>query len=154
VRVTDDESVRCECGNTGCLEALAGGRALLRQARELGIEVESGRDIVRLALAQNAEVQRLIRDAGRVLGEILASLVNALNPATIVIGGDLAAAHEQLFAGVREVVYQRSTPLATRHLAIVPSQLGDRAGIIGAAVLAIEHVLSPELVDRAVQAEQ
>jgi hypothetical protein len=56
-------------------------------------------------------------------------------------------AHEQLFAGVREVVYQRATPLATRHLEIARSTLGDRAGTTGAAVLAIEHILAPAFID-------
>jgi predicted NBD/HSP70 family sugar kinase len=90
---------------------------------------------------------RLIRQAGRHLGEVLASLVNALNPKVIVIGGDVAEAHEQLFAGVREIVYQRSTPLATRQLEIVRSSLGDRAGIIGAAAMAIEHALDPDALN-------
>ena len=71
----------------------------------------------------------------------------------IVIGGDIAHAHEQLLAGVREVVYQRSLPLATRHLRIVRSQLDDRAGVIGAAVMVIEHVLSPAAIDIAIAAQ-
>jgi predicted NBD/HSP70 family sugar kinase len=68
-------------------------------------------------------------------------------PAVVVIGGDLAHAHEQLFAGIRAVVYGRSLPLATRYLRLVPSELDDRAGVFGAAVMAAEHVLSPEAVE-------
>ena len=71
----------------------------------------------------------------------------------IVIGGDIADAHEHLLAGIREVVFQRSLPLATRDLRIVTSQLGDRAGVVGAAIMVIEHVLAPEAVDRAVQGD-
>ena len=59
--------------------------------------------------------------------------------------------HEQLLAGVREVTFQRSLPLATRDLRTLPSELGDRAGIIGAAIMVIEHVLAPDVVDRVVQ---
>jgi predicted NBD/HSP70 family sugar kinase len=70
-----------------------------------------------------------------------------------VIVGDVAQAHEQLLAGIREVVYQRSLPLATRQLRIVRSQLADRAGVIGAAVMVIEHVLSPATIDAAIAAE-
>jgi predicted NBD/HSP70 family sugar kinase len=147
MRVPGYDDVVCECGNAGCLEAVAGGRALARQARALGYDTPSSRDVVTLARAHQADVVRLVREAGRVLGSVLAGLVNALNPQVIVIGGDIAQAHEQLFAGVREAVYQRSTPLATRHLEIAPSTLGDRAGITGASVLAIEHVLSPAYVD-------
>jgi glucokinase len=51
---------------------------------------------------------------------------------------------EHLIAGVREVVYTRSMPLATEHLAIVPSAAAENAGVIGAGMLAIEHALSPE----------
>jgi predicted NBD/HSP70 family sugar kinase len=141
------EDVICECGNTGCLEAVAGGRALARSVRELGFEARNSRDVVVLARAQNPQVARLIRDSGRVLGGVLAGLVNAFNPGVIVIGGDVAEVHEQLFAGVREIVYQRATALATQHLEIAGSTLGDRAGTIGAAVLATEHVLSPAFVD-------
>jgi predicted NBD/HSP70 family sugar kinase len=88
-----------------------------------------------------------MRESGRVLGEVLAAAVNFSNPSVIVIGGDAADAHEQLLAGVREVVYQRSLPLATRHLRIIPSQLGDRAGVRGASVMAVERALAPAAVE-------
>ena len=59
----------------------------------------------------------------------------------------MAHAHEQLIAGVREVVYRRSTALATRHLEVVRSRLDDRAGVIGCAVTVIEQILSPGAID-------
>ena len=92
-----------------------------------------------------------MREAGRSLGEVLAGCVNFFNPEVVVIGGDMAQVHEQLLAGVREVTFQRSLPLATRDLRTLPSELGDRAGIIGAAIMVIEHVLAPDVVDRVVQ---
>jgi predicted NBD/HSP70 family sugar kinase len=150
VHVAGHDDVVCACGNTGCLEAVAGGRALARRLRELGLEAESSADVVRHVRAGQPEAVQLVRQAGRTLGEVLAACVNLLNPTVIVIGGDVAEAHEQLLAGVREVVYQRSLPLATRSLRIVRSQLGDRAGILGAATAVIEHVLSPEAVDAVV----
>ena len=153
IRLPDHDDVVCECGNVGCLEAVAGGRALIRASRALGHEVASSRDVVALVRAHDLETVRLVRQAGRDLGEVLAGLVNALNPEVIVIGGDIAAAHEQLFAGIREVVYQRSTALATRKLQIVPSQLDDRAGVVGAAGMASEHLLSPEELDARVAGE-
>jgi predicted NBD/HSP70 family sugar kinase len=85
---------------------------------------------------------------------VLASAVNFFNPSVIVIGGDLGGVHEQLLAGVREVTFRRSLPLATGNLRTVPSELGDRAGAIGAAIMVIEHVLSPEAIDAAIQAKQ
>jgi predicted NBD/HSP70 family sugar kinase len=147
IAVAGHDDVVCECGNVGCLEAVAGGRALARAARELGFDARNSRDVVALARAQHGEIVRLIRQSGRLLGDALSGLVNALNPSVIVIGGDVADVHEQLFAGVREVVYQRATPLATRHLEIARSTLGDRDGAMGAAVLAREHVLSPAFID-------
>ena len=75
-----------------------------------------------------------------------------LNPAVIVIGGDLAGAGEPLLAGIREVVYRRSLPLATGSLRIVPSELGDVAGITGAAVMVIETILSPAAIDALISA--
>jgi predicted NBD/HSP70 family sugar kinase len=92
-----------------------------------------------------------VRDAGRCLGEVLAECINFFNPGAIVIGGDISEAHQQLLAGVREVAFGRSLPMATRDLRMGCSQLGDRAGVIGAAIMVVEHVLSPETVDRAIQ---
>ena len=83
---------------------------------------------------------------------MLAACVNMLNPAVIVIGGDLAQADEPLLAGVREVVYRRSLPLATGRLRIVASRLDDGAGVVGAAVMVIESVLAPDAVDAALVA--
>jgi predicted NBD/HSP70 family sugar kinase len=152
ISVAGRDDVTCRCGNVGCLEAIAGGRALARQLTEAGVEAAGSRDVVRLARAGHPLAVRLIRVAGRALGEVLAGAVNFFNPAVIVIGGDLADAHEQLLAGVREVTYRRSLPLATHDLLTVPSRLGDRAGVIGAAVMVVEHVLAPEVVDRALSA--
>ncbi|MGH2736142.1 MAG: ROK family transcriptional regulator [Actinomycetota bacterium] len=153
IRVTDDPSVVCTCGNTGCVEAVAGGGAIARRLAALGVDAHNSRDVARLARHGHPEAVRLLRDGGRKLGEVLAAGVNFFNPALIVIGGDIAGAHDQLFAGVREIIYQRSLALATRHLRVVRSELGDRAGIIGAAVMAIVHVLSPEAIDAAIAAD-
>ena len=151
IRATSSEDVICRCGNIGCLEAIAGGQALADRLAEAGRDAANSRDVVRLVRDGDATAIRMVRDAGRTLGEVLAGTVNFFNPAVIVIGGDIAEAHEQLLAGVREGIFSRSLPLATRDLRIVPSRLGDRAGITGAAITAIEHVLSPAAVDRTLQ---
>ena len=65
-----------------------------------------------------------------------------------MLGGSIARAGEHLLAGVREVVYQRSIPLATQHLAIVQSQGGERAAVLGAAIMVAREVLSPSSIDR------
>jgi len=152
IRATDDPDVVCRCGNIGCLEAIAGGQALAQRLAESGQEAANSRDVVRLVREGHAGAIRMVRDAGRTLGEALAGAVNFFNPAVIVVGGDIAEAHAQLLAGVREGILSRSLPLATRDLTIVPCRLGDRAGVTGAAIMAIEHVLAPGAVDRLLQA--
>jgi predicted NBD/HSP70 family sugar kinase len=151
IRATSSEEVICRCGNIGCLEAVAGGQALAERLAAQGADARRSRDVVRLVRSGDPTAIRMVRDAGRTLGEVLAGTVNFFNPAVIVIGGDIAEAHEQLLAGVREGIFSRSLPLATRDLRIVPSRLGDRAGVIGAATMAIEHVLSPAAVDRSLE---
>jgi predicted NBD/HSP70 family sugar kinase len=150
IRVAGHDDALCRCGNTGCLEAVAGGGAMARRLTDLGLRAENARDVVGLARGGNLEAVRLVRQAGRLLGEVLAAGVNFFNPQVVVIGGDVAHADEHLLAGVREVVYERSLPLATRHLRVVRSALDEDAGVAGAAVLALEHVLSPAAVDAAV----
>lgn len=152
IQVAGHDHDICRCGNLGCLESVAGGGAMARQLREAGLDARNGRDVVRLALAGEIRAVQLIRQAGRLLGEVLAGLVNFFNPDAVVLGGDLAHAADYLFAGVREIVYQRSLPLATRDLEISRSALDDDAGIAGAAVMAIEHVLAPTAVNAALAA--
>ncbi len=151
IHVTSEEQVMCSCGNVNCLEAVASGRAVARRLSELGFDAANSRDVVALVRAGEPQAVGLVREAGRAIGEVLAACVNLLNPEVIVIGGDLGAAHEHLLAGIREVTFQRSTPLATQTLQTAASRLGDRAGIAGAAIMVIEHVLAPDEIDRALR---
>lgn len=151
IRLAGQDAI-CTCGNVGCLEAVSGGGALARRLSEQGIEARTSRDVARLVKAGDSLATQLVREAGRNLGEVLAGCVNFFNPEVIVIGGDVGQASQQLLAGVREAIFQRSLPLATEELRVVPSGLGDRAGIVGAANMAIEHVLAPEAIDRAIRA--
>ncbi|MGN9785767.1 ROK family transcriptional regulator [Nonomuraea sp. ZG12] len=152
IRVNGHDAAGCRCGNSACLEAVAGGAAVARRLTELGIAAETGADVVALVQAGNTQALRLVREAGRLIGEVLASLVNFFNPEVIVIGGALSRVHEHLLAGIRETVYRRSLPLATHHLSIVPSRMGINAAALGAGMLAIEHYLSPDNVNRIVNA--
>jgi predicted NBD/HSP70 family sugar kinase len=141
--------VMCRCGNPGCLEASAGGAAIARDLREQGHDAVGSRDVVSLVQAGNHDAIQAVRAAGRLIGSVLAAMVNLLNPAVISIGGDVAEAGQQLLAGIRETVYQRSTALSTNDLRITTGSLGDRAGVIGAAALIIEHLFEPAAVDAA-----
>lgn len=137
----------CRCGDHGCLETLAGGWALVAASREAGRPVTHIRELVAQATGGDAEAKALLRESGRQLGEVLATAINLLNPHAVVIGGDMAAAFDVYTAGIRESVYARSSALATRDLQFLPSTFGDRAGVVGCAAMALDHVLSPAAVD-------
>ncbi|MFI7597429.1 ROK family protein [Actinoplanes sp. NPDC049681] len=146
----DAHGPMCSCGNAGCLEALFSGAALARDALAAARSGESpalaerlasngelgARDVADGAAEGDVTCIRLIRDGGRRVGATLATLVSFANPSMIVIGGGLAQLGHILLAEIRSVVYRRSLPLATGNLPVVLSELGARAGVTGAAVLA------------------
>jgi glucokinase-like ROK family protein len=146
----DSHGPVCSCGNAGCLEALFSGAALARDALAAARNGDSpalaerletngeiaARDVADGAAEGDVTCIRLIRDGGRRVGGVLATLVSFANPSMIVIGGGLAQLGHILLAEIRSVVYRRSLPLATGNLPVVLSELGSRAGVTGAAVLA------------------
>ncbi|HEX5540394.1 MAG TPA: ROK family protein [Micromonospora sp.] len=146
----DANGPACSCGNVGCLESLFSGVALAKDATAAARSGESralaerfaaagvltAREVAEAAAEGDVTCIKLIRDGGRRLGGVLASLVNFANPSMIVIGGGLARLGHVLLAEIRSVVYRRSLPLATGNLPVVLSELGARAGVAGAAVLA------------------
>lgn len=166
VAVVDDESIVCRCGNVGCLEALAGGAALARDGLEAAREgrspflahvlAEAG-TIVAADLSNGAAhgdpvcVNLLARSA-RLVGEMLAGLVNFYNPELIVIGGGVADSGEKYLSGLRQVIYSRSLPLATRDLQITRSLASDRAGLRGAAFMVVDELFSAKRIGRWIQA--
>lgn len=140
-------SVPCTCGNVGCLEAVASGPAVVRALLERGIDAGDTRGLIQLAKAGDLAAATAIREAGREIGHVLATCVSLLNPSVIAVGGLLAQAAESLLAGIREVVYGRSLPLATGELQIVASRTAGHAGVIGAATMVIQHVLAVDQVE-------
>ena len=155
VRITSaEDGPLCVCGARGCLAASASGRALARVLREGGVDVSDSRSVVQLALTGHAEATRLVREAGLMIGDVLATAVSLLNPRILALGGDLVLVQDHFLGAVRERLYQRTQPQAARGLQVVTSRLGDRAGVVGAARLALEEVLSPEAVDAALAARQ
>jgi predicted NBD/HSP70 family sugar kinase len=147
VAVPGGKDLPCRCGNTGCLEALASGQAVATALRAAGRDVDSSADVVALVRAGDLTASRAVRQAGRDIGGVLAACVSLLNPSLIVVGGVVAESGEHLLAGIREVVYRRSLPLATQHLRIVTTRTKGRAGVLGASAMAAEHVLSPAAID-------
>jgi predicted NBD/HSP70 family sugar kinase len=142
------EGLLCRCGETGCLEAVAGGWALVQAMGENGREVDHVRALVALALEGDGEARGRIREGGRRVGEALAFVVNLLNPEAVVLGGDMAAAYDIFAAGLREGLHAHAAAVATRRLEVLPSTHGDRAGVVGCAAMALDVVLSPAAVDR------
>ncbi len=155
--VTD---VVCRCGNVGCLEALAGGIAIARDALLAAEKGDSKYLAERLNAAKKVDAQDVIsgaksgdkwcvdsiHDAGQQVGKILATLVNFHNPSLIVFGGGISNAGDQLLASIRETVFKRSLPLATRDLEIRIGQDSNSTGLIGAAEMVISELFSPSIL--------
>ncbi len=162
VSVSDDETVLCRCGNTGCLEALAGGAALIRDALHvartgqspvLAAVLDSGeqltsQDVITAAGRGDLECLALLTRAGRLVGRTVATLVNFYNPSLIVVGGKLSSSEEAFLHELRRTVYARSTQLAVRDLRIRTSPLGDRAGLLGAAFLVADELFARDCLAR------
>ncbi len=162
VAVVEDETAVCRCGNSGCLEALAGGAALARAATEAAASGRSrflaelagtghrleARDVARAAEHGDPVGIELLTRSGRLIGEMLATLVNFHNPSLVTIGGGVAASGDLLLSTIRQVVYHRSLPLATRDLRIARSPLNDHAGLRGAGFMVIDELFSRERLGR------
>ncbi|MFJ4027388.1 ROK family protein [Paenarthrobacter sp. NPDC089989] len=153
VRVPDSDAL-CRCGKVGCLEAVAGGWALIRDAElaikegatgPLATSVEKGNTlspegIALAAISGDGLAVRLLQSSARVVGESIAALVNMFNPGIIVIGGAMASAGEVYLAEVRQRVYELSLPLATRDLRILLSVNDEREPLRGGVELAREQL--------------
>ena len=162
IQVVNDPAVVCRCGNTGCLEALAGGRALGRLGEAAARDDRSprlraaldehgtvtGEDVGRAAAFGDPVAVAMLQTAGHQVGSVLASIVNFFNPSLIVIGGGVANSPDQLLAAIRETIYRRSLPLATRDLLIQRSSLGSLAGVIGASAMVVDQLFATEAIGR------
>lgn len=143
VRIPGHDDARCNCGKTGCLTAVASGRAIAEHLTALGLPAHNGRDVVHLVRSGNLEARHAVRAAALDIGAVVAMIVGFQNPDLIVIGGLFGHLSEDLLTDIRSAVYGQAQPLATRDLSIEPAVLGDRAGLVGAAVAAADHLLSP-----------
>ncbi|EID53285.1 ROK family protein [Saccharomonospora xinjiangensis] len=154
--VSDDNSVVCRCGKTGCLEAVAGGAALARDGERLARSGESpalaavlsakgtvtAADVTAAASAGDHHAVQLMVSAGRRIGAMLATMVNFYNPSTILLGGKIAEAGDLFLATIRETIYRRSLPLSTRELRIEKARLGEEGGLVGAAYMVLDELFS------------
>ncbi|WP_059013459.1 ROK family transcriptional regulator [Streptomyces specialis] len=145
IRLSDHPHALCRCGSYGCLAAVASGRALAEQLTAAGVPTTSGSGVRDQLAVGQPDALRLARDAGRLVGEVLATVVTLINPGVLMIAGDLAG--PPFLTGVRELLYQRAMPRTTAYLQVVTSRLGDRAGLIGAAAMVVESLYSPDRAD-------
>ena len=151
----DPEGPLCRCGNRGCVEAMAAAPAIVAMgvdAAQSGRSpalaaklAEKGRveasDVGAACRAGDAEADAIVRRSGRLIGQVLAALVNFYNPSHIFIGGGVSAIGPMFLAAIRQSVNQRSLALSTRHLEITAAPLGSETGLIGAGVLAMRAAL-------------
>lgn len=136
----------CRCGQEGCAEATAGGWAIVRELSRHGVEATTSQDVVRLASERDPLVLELLRQASYRLGEVLADAIGILNPALIIVAGNLAESGDVLLAGIRESVYENAHPLATRNLRIEAGRLSASAGLLGAGRIAADVAFTGERV--------
>ena len=118
-------------------------RAALDQRGEVTAE-----DVARAASFGDPVAVALLQAAGRRIGAMLACVVNFFNPSLIVIGGGVAHSPDQLLAAIRETVYRRSLPLATRELLVQRSSLGGLAGVIGASSMVVDQLFARDSIAR------
>lgn len=142
----------CGCGNSGCLEAVASGTAIAREARELvargggqGILAEAGGDpgkisavmVAAAAAGGDPGAASIITGAARFLGIGLANILNLLNPSLVVLGGGVMEIGEPVWESVHREVQVRALEAARIRARLVPAELGGRAGVMGAIALAL-----------------
>ncbi|MEV4784993.1 ROK family transcriptional regulator [Streptomyces tuirus] len=150
IRVPEGAEALCRCGSYGCLAAVASGGAVARRLAETGVPAASGSDVRDLLASGHPEAVGLAREAGRRVGDVLATVVTLLNPGVLMIAGDLAGT--PFVTGVRELLYQRALPRSTAHLEVVTARLGERAALVGAGAMVVEHLYAPERVEERLRA--
>lgn len=146
---------RCGCGHRGCLEALASGTAIARQARErvahgvptLMADLAGGAPeritaklVAEAANQGDVEAQEILAEAMNYLGIGMANLVNLFNPQLIVIGGGLTNIGETLFGPVRRAIERHALPAPAQAVQVVRAELGDDVGVLGAAAVALAQI--------------
>jgi glucokinase-like ROK family protein len=139
----------CSCGNRGCLEAMAGGKAIVQKAQQV---IKSGRrtqlatipsdEITAAHVAEFARhgdlaAQEIVSQAGEHLGNALASLINVLNPGMIIIGGSISLMGDLLLEPIRQTATRRSLPASFHNIRITAAYLGSRSSLMGAVTQAL-----------------
>ncbi|WDF35276.1 ROK family protein (plasmid) [Arthrobacter agilis] len=157
--ISGSSNVVCRCGKRGCLEALAGGTAIGRRGEQVARAGHSAllaaklrstgsvsaEDVADAANRGDALARDLLQESAAMVGEAISSLVNLFNPSLVLLGGGVIGAGDLYLAQIRTTILERSLPLATRSLRILPSMNSDHAGLRGAAFMILDQLFSPAL---------
>jgi predicted NBD/HSP70 family sugar kinase len=127
----------CRCGNRGCLETVASSNALVSAFGSAHGSTITVDDLIALVRSGDVSATRVVHDAGRAVGRVLADLCSHLNPAAIILGGDLAAAGKPVLEGIRESIDRYAVPPTAESVEVVSGVLGERAQLLGALALVI-----------------
>jgi predicted NBD/HSP70 family sugar kinase len=141
--LVDEDGHVCRCGNRGCLETVAATRGLLEQLSRTHGTSLTIEDVIGLARGGDPGCRRVIADAGHHIGQAVAMLCNLLNPARIIVGGDLSAAEELLLDPLRGALRRYAIPSAAEDVEISTGSLGEQAEVRGAVALAIGEADRP-----------
>jgi predicted NBD/HSP70 family sugar kinase len=159
VPVPEAADIICRCGNVGCLDAVAGRTALVRDGRLLAetgqspalaaVLAASGAirpiDVTIAADNGDAAAKALLQRSALLLGNGLATLVSVFNPDLVVLGGGMARARAHLIDTIREAIHRRALPAATQDLRIEPSAVDmEVAGLIGAVQFAVDEIFAAD----------
>lgn len=148
IKMSMNEGPLCGCGDYGCFEAYASGPAIVTMAKEY---ISGGKSakykemaqdgaitpyfVAQAALAGDAVSIQIFKQMGKIIGVGLSSVINLLNPEKVIIGGGVADAGEILLEPIRQTIKDRAMPIQANTVKIVPAQLANTAGVIGASLL-------------------
>ena len=155
--ITSGGDAVCRCGRRGCVEAVAGGEALIRQAMAVAHErpqsyfakvLAKRRKLTLADLGKgvrqgDADALDIVSSSGEAIGRALAVTVNVLNPSLILIGGRLMQVGDVFLASLKEALLRHSLPFVTRELRVVPVERTEKAGLVGVAHMIIDELFSP-----------
>jgi predicted NBD/HSP70 family sugar kinase len=131
------DGIVCNCGGRGCLQTVASVPTLLAAARAAHGPELTLQGLIELVEAGDFGARRIVGEAGRAVGRVIADLCNHVNPEAIIVGGDLSAVGEPLLAGFREAIDRHALPGAAEAVEVKAAVLGERAEVLGALALVI-----------------
>ena len=148
IKMTMGEGPLCGCGDYGCFEAYASGPAIVTMAKEY---ISGGKSakykematdgiispyiVAQAALQGDAVSIQIFKQMGKIIGLGLSSVVNLLNPEKIIIGGGVADAGDILLEPIKQTIKERAMSIQANSVSVVPAQLANTAGVIGASLL-------------------